>query len=566
MTAPTGVVPWLHSHLPYVLHHGRWPHGTDWLCEAALDTYLPLLALLLDRERRGRSAPITVGVTPVLGNMLAHPMFRAEVARYLDEREAACDEAEAAMTGTADAPLLPVVAWWRAHLASLRATWERLDGDIPAALRALQERGRLELTTSAATHALLPLLGRDESLTLQLAVGVAEHVRLFGARPRGCWLPECAWRPAGEWTPYPGAYNRGVRRGLEAHLAGAGIAYTCVDAHMARAGEPRGVYGTMFGARREPGEGRGVHERRTGARSGEGQRSGDGSPYRAYRIGAGVTSFVRDPVGSAMVWDRHAGYPGDPSCLEFHKQRWPGGLRLWRVTSLDTPLDAKRPYDPVVAADVAHRQGHDFARALAATDTGTGSVHCLPFDTELFGHWWFEGPRFLEACFDAIADAPSLRLETAGAHLARVGATADLVPVEGSWGRDGDFGMWMNDAVAWVWPITWELENRFWDLAPAARARPDLAGVVEQAARELLLLQSSDWPFIITTGAAADYASRRFHGHAYDCRELVAILERGLRGDDVTRGIDHARDVRQRDDLFPAIGTALDAVLHPSRP
>src|SRR5213078_941991 len=216
----------LHSHLPYVLNHGRWPHGSDWLCEAALDTYLPLLERLEELSAEGTAAPLTIGFTPVLANQLASPAFAREMEEFFSQRLVACDEAPASFG--------PLVGFWRERFSRLQALFRKIDANLVAAFRRLQEQGRLEIIGSAATHGYLPLLARDESIRLQLAVGQQEHRRLFGVAPKGCWLPECAYRP-----------RKGGRRGIEEHLADAGFRYFFTDAHLARAGTPLGAYGDI---------------------------------------------------------------------------------------------------------------------------------------------------------------------------------------------------------------------------------------------------------------------------------------------------------------------------------
>src|SRR5437868_11739317 len=217
----------LHSHLPYVLNHGRWPHGSDWLCQAPLDTYLPLLERLEELSAEGTAAPLTIGFTPVLANQLASPAFAREMEAFFAQRLAACDEAPASLATTGDQALLPLVDFWRSRLTRLQTLFRKIDKDLVSAFRRLQEQGRLEIISSAATHGFLPLLARDESIRLQLAVGVAEHKRLFGRTPTGCWLPECAYRPGGPWGP-PGAgaeLRQTYRAGIDEHLAAAGYRY-----------------------------------------------------------------------------------------------------------------------------------------------------------------------------------------------------------------------------------------------------------------------------------------------------------------------------------------------------
>src|SRR5216117_2983752 len=252
----------LHSHLPYVLHHGRWPHGSDWLCEAAVDTYLPLLEQLQGLALEGTAAPVTIGFTPVLANQLASPTFAQELEAFFDQREAACKEAPASLAATRDSALLPLVEFWQSRFGRLRSLFHSVDSNILAAFRRLQDGGQLEIIGSAATHGYLPLLAKDESIRLQLAVGQAEHRRLFGVAPAGCWLPECAYRP-----------------GIEKHLAEAGFRYFFTDAHLAHAGTSLGGYGDIpLGAERFDAE---RHDASSPpAVRGKATRS----PYRAYRV------------------------------------------------------------------------------------------------------------------------------------------------------------------------------------------------------------------------------------------------------------------------------------------
>src|SRR5438309_5131011 len=342
----------LHSHLPYVLHHGRWPHGSDWLCEAAVDTYLPLLEQLQGLALEGTAAPVTIGFTPVLANQLASPTFAQELEAFFDQREAACKEAPASLAATRDSALLPLVEFWQSRFGRLRSLFHSVDSNILAAFRRLQDGGQLEIIGSAATHGYLPLLARDESIRLQLVVGRNEHRRLFGVNPKGCWLPECAYRPR----------SKG-RRGIEEHLADAGFRYFFTDAHLARAGTPLGAYGDIpLGAERFDAE-RHDDPSKPGRRTAAAR-----SPYQAYRVsraGRGaVAALVRDPRSSMQIWSRHQGYPGDESYLEFHKIRWPGGLKLWRVSGANVDLGAKRPYEPGTALERAAGHASHFVHLL----------------------------------------------------------------------------------------------------------------------------------------------------------------------------------------------------------
>ncbi|HEU4680605.1 MAG TPA: hypothetical protein VFS51_02590, partial [Gemmatimonadales bacterium] len=402
----------LHSHLPYVLNHGRWPHGSDWICEAALDTYLPLLEVLRGLAADTVPGPLTIGFTPVLANQLTDPVFVSEMETFFDQRIEACDEAPASLDQTGDTHLLPLVEFWRGRLLRLRELFHAIDRDIIGAFRALESSGRIEIIGSAATHGYLPLLARDESIRLQLAVGVSEHRRIFGRSPAGCWLPECAYRPRGQWEPWPTAPRTGIRRGIEEHLGDAGFRYFFVDAHLAAAGRPLGLSGDPAG---DPN----VHTPASPAVLSEPLRS----PYRAYRVAHGdVAAYVRDPRASMQVWSRFEGYPGDEAYLEFHKMRWPGGLKFWRVTGPGVDLGDKQPYNPDAAADRARGHADHFAHLLAGITAGQSQnregVVVAPFDTELFGHWWFEGPQFLGQVYRSLTGKGSaIHPATGSRHL-----------------------------------------------------------------------------------------------------------------------------------------------------
>ena len=543
----------LHSHLPYVLNHGRWPHGSDWLCEAALDTYLPLLEQLDALSAEGTPAPLTIGFTPVLANQLTSPTFTREMDAFFAQRLAACDAAPASLATTGDQALLPLVSFWRSRLTRLQALFWSLNGDLLSAFRRLQERGRLEIMGSAATHGYLPLLARDESIRLQLAVGREEHRRLFGVTPVGCWLPECAYRP-----------RQKGRRGIEEHLADAGFRYFFTDAHLAHAGSPLGAYGDIplgterFDAERHDQPARAAPTARRGKTA--------HSPYRAYRVSRSargrptVAALVRDPRSSMQIWSRHQGYPGDESYLEFHKIRWPGGLKLWRVSGPNVDLGAKRPYEPSTAYARARDHASHFVHLLETiaqqqrASADGGGVIVAPFDTELFGHWWFEGPDFLAAAYRTL-HGRAVAAVTASHHLEAHPPRTGVQLAEGSWGANGDHSMWLNDRTAWTWTRLRALEEAFWRAAPAALEAEPARPVLAQAARELLLAQASDWQFIISTGAVVDYAERRFILHCDDAERLLAPLQGILSGDrgQVEPARKAADELQRRDDLFPNV-------------
>jgi 1,4-alpha-glucan branching enzyme len=548
----------LHSHLPYVLNHGRWPHGSDWLCEAALDTYLPLLEQLEGLSDAAVPAPVTIGFTPVLANQLADPAFAREMDAFFSLRLAACDEASKTLPATGGASLLPLVGFWRSRFCRLQARFLGIDRNIVGAFRTLEQEGRLEIIGSAATHGYLPLLGRDESIRLQLAVGRAEHRRLFGRDPVGCWLPECGYRPRGVWNARAGTTL--VRRGTEEHLADAGFRYFFTDSHLAQAGGVLSGYsGTLRGADRFDIERPDDVARPAGRIAHSPNESYRVSPVRA---GKSVAALVRDPAASMQIWSKDRGYPGDEWYLEFHKMRWPGGLKFWRVSGPNVDLGAKQSYEPATALARAGDHAAHFAHLLASVPRPQGGrrsgVIVAPFDTELYGHWWFEGVDFIAAMYRRLMEQSAVRPVTAERHLEEHPPRTALRLAEGSWGANGDHSMWLNSQTAWMWQRLWALEDAFWDIAPAAFASAAARPVLAQAARELLLAQASDWEFIVSTGVVADYGVRRFALHCHDAERLIAALAPGGSLEGAHR---LTEELWHRDRVFPDILASVGVAL-----
>ncbi len=519
----------LHSHLPWVLHHGRWPHGVDWLNEATAETYLPLWRVLHERAGKG-SLGITLDLSPVLCEQLSHPDYPREFVSYLEQKIAAAQADASAFEHGEDPALAPLAhGWERFYRSTLEEFMGPYGTNLVARFRRLEERGAIEIVTCGATHGYLPLLSTDAAVAGQIRTAVAAHRRHFGRAPRGIWLPECAYRPAGPWTsPVPGPAPAMMRAGLEDVLEAHGLDYFFVDRHLLEGGTPLGVYADRFDALR--------HLVPPAATAG----SGSHPPYRPYRVGARgrVACFGRDPVTAVQVWSGEHGYPGDPVYLDFHKKRFPGGHRYWAVTHSQADLADKRPYDPDLARARAPEQARHFVGLIAQVLTAAGrhqqapAIACPMYDTELFGHWWFEGPRFLAAVLDAAA-AAGIELTTTGAHLDRHPARDVVALPRGSWGDGGGDAVWLNPGTEWTWRLLAAVEHDLAGLARlalAAPADPLLERLMAQATRELLLLEASDWQFLITTGPAGDYATERFHGHESAYRELAALAGQRLTG------------------------------------
>jgi len=521
----------LHTHLPFVLGHGRWPHGSDWLMEVAAGCYLPLLNTIGEAAASGVSPRITIDVSPVLAGQLAAPAFRSEFEEYLRARISSARENRQEFAAANQPELAHLAEGWEGFYRDRLQQFERLNGDLVGALRALADQGHVTLITCAATHGYLPLLSREESIALQLRVAVTAHRRHFGRAPDGIWLPECAYRPRYEWTPPVGPHKGGGRvrrRGIEEFMADAGLKFFITDVHLMRGGSPLSAYRDYYPALQ--------------------QLSGpqppsyrpDRTPYRPYLVasrgGHGTaTAFVRDPDSTLQVWSRDRGYPGDGSYLEFHKKHFPGGLRYWRVTDAKVDLGGKQLYEPARAQErVQAHAGHfvDLLRGvLTANPEGPHAVVCSPYDTELFGHWWFEGPRWLAEVFARLPQARIAPVDCV-TYLETYPPDTTITLLEGSWGEGGDHRVWLNPHTEWTWERIYAAEDEFWTLARQAGtyATDPARRVASQLARELLLMQASDWQFLITTWAARDYAEARIAEHHATFTRLAQALRRLLAG------------------------------------
>ena len=542
----------LHSHLPWVLHHGRWPHGVDWLNEAAAETYLPLWRVLHERARPGRALGVTLGLSPVLCEQLAHPDFHAEFAAYLQQKIGAAVDDRAYFARTGEKALAALAERWeRFYRSSLEEFMGPRGPNLIARFRRLEEDGAIEIITCGATHGYLPLLGSEAAVAGQVRSARAAHHRHFGRDPRGIWLPECAYRPAGPWvSPLDPQAPAVERAGIEQIVAAQELRYFFVDTHLLSGGRPLGVYADRFEALR--------HLIRD---SGDGAGAPEHLPYRPYRVGHGaqVSCFGRDAVTALQVWSGEHGYPGDPAYLDFHKKRFPGGHRYWAVTHPRADLAHKQVYRAEAAEARAPEHAAHFTGLLervlgeAAARQGTPAILCAMFDTELFGHWWFEGPRFVAAVLDGLA-AAGIEPCGAGDFLERHPPREVVELPEGSWGDGGRHQVWLNDDTRWTWGPIYAAEARFERLAGEAAGRPReplLERLLTQSGRELLLLEASDWQFLITTFAARDYAELRLAEHAESFERLAALAARRLAGGSLAEA-DEAflRECERRDPLF----------------
>jgi 1,4-alpha-glucan branching enzyme len=474
----------LHAHLPYVREPGRVSLEADWLPEAVAAAYLPLLEVLERLADDGVPARLTLSVSPTLLAMLADPALRRQVGERLGAFQELA-EREARRTQK-DAGIGPVAGYHRDRLRHLVRLWEdRHRGDLVSAFVRLEQAGLVDLITTAATHAFLPLLRHHpEALRAQVALGVGHHAQAFGRRPGGFWLPECGYHP-----------------GIEAVLGREELRFTFLEARGVQLAEPRplaSVYAPLFTA-------------------------------------SGVAVYGRDPDASEEVWSAEAGYPSDPLYLDFHRDAGrelplealapvlsPGdaprgvGLRYHRVTGR---AGEKAPYRPEAARTRAREHASLFVRrrlerlADLAPRLFRPPVVVAPYDAELFGHWWHEGPVFLETLLREAA-VQGLATSTPAEDLARFPEAQLGAPAESSWGSEGSARTWLDPSNDWIPPeVNRATRALVAEASPGPAPTAARKRLLDQAARELLLAQSSDFPFILRAGTVADYARARVQTH-----------------------------------------------------
>ncbi|MBM3880496.1 MAG: DUF1957 domain-containing protein [Verrucomicrobia bacterium] len=476
----------LHAHLPFVRHpeHERFLEES-WLYEAITETYLPLVELLQAWERDRVNARLTVALSPTLCSMLLDPLLQA---RYESRLAGLIELAEKETFRTQwDRALQPLAARNLERFCRLRELWRGCGRDLVGAFRGLQERGRLEIITCAATHALLPLLAdHPPSLRGQILTARDHYRACFGRDPVGIWLPECGYTPA-----------------VEPYLREANLRWFIVDTHGLLHATPRPRY-AVFAPVFTP---------------------------------QGLAVFGRDVESAKQVWSRNEGYPGDPRYRDFYRDmgfdldfdylrpylpspdhRGFTGIKYYRISG---PAGEKQVYAPEVAEAAAREHARHFLSGRLAQlgrleeIMDRPPVLVAPYDAELFGHWWHEGLLFLDVLVrEALRDPPAFSLVTPTDYL-RQQATHQVVrPSASSWGEAGHLRVWLNEKNDWILPHLRVAQARMTEVVGALSQPTELeARALRQAARELMLAQASDWPFILHTGTSPGYALHRVNHH-----------------------------------------------------
>jgi 1,4-alpha-glucan branching enzyme len=539
----------LHSHIPYVRQAGRWPFGEETLHEVMAETYIPLLNALYDLVSEGVSPRLTLGLTPILLEQLADPLVLTHFELYLSEKLELVGMDVARHSASGDRPLHDLAIyyqkWYEYILDSFVNRYKR---DLVGAFRRLRAQGHLDILTSAATHGYLPLMDRDSTIYGQLATGLDSSRRHLQGTPTGIWLPECGYRPA--------YYKEGkasyLKPGVESFLANLTLQYFFTETTVITGGE---LVGKVAGDAIGPYGALPIRKLAVVKITEPTEKT----TFRPYYVAASpVSVFGRDERTGMQVWSASHGYPGDYAYREFHRKDDHSGLQYWRVTGAGVDLGKKLLYEPEKAQAKVREHADHFvglvAKRLAAYkhDHETPGMIVSAYDTELYGHWWFEGVEWVKQVLRGLAANPDVELSTAGAYVADHPPSEVLNLQESSWGSGGGHWTWLNPETEWMWPLIHSAERRMEKLvARYAQAEGDMLALLNQVARELVLLESSDWPFLVSTGQAKDYASSRFQGHLARFSQLATMAESGgLHTEGDRRALALISDM---DNPFPAI-------------
>jgi 1,4-alpha-glucan branching enzyme len=478
----------LHAHLPFVRHPEKEGElAEEWLYEAITETYIPLLRVMNKLLKEGVDFHLTLNISPSLVSMLGDTLLQRRYKKHLLKL---IELSEKEINRTKNRPDLNQVA--RLYNDMFKKTYkifhEKYNDNLIQGFKDVYNTGKLELITSAATHGYLPLLLTEEALSAQVKVGVETFRHYFSQDPAGIWLPEC-----------------GFKDGIDSILAENDIRYFVSSSHGLLNAVPRPKYGL----------------------------------YAPIYTPNGVAVFGRDRESSKQVWSANEGYPGDFNYREFYRDigydldynyvkpylpegiRKHTGIKYYKITG---KTDHKEVYDPDKAREkvAEHAENFIFNRKhqmlYLKQILDRKPIIVAPYDAELFGHWWFEGPLWIEYLFKKIdCDQDKIRTITPSEYLNKYKKNQVAVPSESSWGYKGYHEVWLNGSNDWIYRHLHEAELKIKDLADQNKDLEDKKSLayrtLNQMARELLLAESSDWAFIIKTDTMVEYALKRTQKH-----------------------------------------------------
>ncbi|MBN1867968.1 DUF1957 domain-containing protein [Candidatus Sumerlaeota bacterium] len=516
----------LHAHLPFVRH----PEHEDfleehWLYEAITETYIPLVWMMERLVDEGVHFRLTMTITPPLAAMLRDPLLQERYLGHIDKLIELAEK-EVDRTRRRQSEVHDAACMYRDKFYRARAIFQDHYGcDLIRAFRNFQDYGVLEIATCSATHGFLPLMqDHPQAVRAQVAVGCQVYREHFGRDPRGIWNAECGYYP-----------------GLDRFLEEQGIWYFFVDYHGIMFSDPRPYYGV----------------------------------HAPIYCPTGVAAFARDLESSKSVWSAEEGYPGDFDYREFYRDigydldfdyvrpyihdsglRISTGIKYYRITGRPCDLAHKQPYNPGWAMERVHTHAGNFMfnreRQIEWLAPGMDRPPLIvsPYDAELFGHWWYEGPDWLYSLLRKIHyDSPTIETITPSEYLQRHPINQMATPSLSSWGHKGYCEVWLEGSNDWVYRHLHKATERMTDLANKNRHETDPIRIrmLNQAAREVLLAQSSDWAFIMKTQTMVQYAVERTRDHLLNFRDLWRMLEDG------TSNADYLSSLEGRNNIFPNI-------------
>ncbi len=489
--------------------------------------------------------------SPILLEQLADPGFAVTFVSYCDEKIKLAESDHKYFSKNNEQQFQPLAKFWKDFYTNAKYSFEKVyHGDLIGAFKKLSDAGILDAMTCGATHGYFPLLLDDRNIRAQIQLAIATHKKYFGKAPRGIWLPECAYRPRYFWSPQSSDNSLEKfckeRAGIEELVSEFGLEYFVVEGSLTKGGMAMPTYHRLMDAARK----KHIYTQEWQKYLLTTTEHSNRSLADIYEIqsttrvlpGPTPVAFSRDRRTSEQVWSGDIGYPGHESYLDFSKKHHNSGLRYWKVTGHQIDIGAKQQYEPNVIKENISRQASHFVQLVRQTltehliQTGKPGVVCSPFDTELFGHWWFEGPGFLEAVLEKLSTDPDIKLSNCAEILDHIPNRETIALPEGSWGEGGGHFVWLNQKVAWTWDKIYSLQKRFLEAIQIYQKKKKtekfLTKILRQAARELLLLEASDWQFLITTEGAADYATTRFNEHSNRLSKLLDIADRLFDGKD----------------------------------
>lgn len=480
----------LHSHIPYCRKSGVWPAGEEWLFEAMNETYIPIISMLRKFQIQNRKPRIMIGIVPILAEQLSDKYMNDRFCEYMDDK---IQRAENDIVRFRNDPLKLKVAnfWAEKFINNFNAYKNDFYRDILGTLKWLQNEKVIEVLTSAATHGFLPLMKSDSSIHAQVEIGISTYEKHFNIKPKGFWLPECAYRG-----------KEGERPAIDDFLSEKGIQYTFI--------ENVGIENAVF-----------IENRNSETTP---------STYKGYKLESGVCVFGRNKTTGKQVWSSEIGYPGDPNYREFHIKDPQSGLHYFRVTG----NPEKEIYKPQSASESVKNQARHFFqlvknKLLQNVDKNDLNLPIIvsPYDCELFGHWWLEGVEWMNNILDIMLNQTDVQLISLSDYIKENHENFSTIRMKpSSWGENSDFTVWNNPEHSWLWPYIDSCSVDFEKIINTFKFQKrnlDERGmrIMKQMAREKLLLEGSDWPFLLHTKQAKEYANQRFHNHHQRFNKLL---------------------------------------------